>query len=282
MNWGLEIGIVTAAIALAMGACSREEHPPVERSRPFEPTLEERPGYRVIDVEAPGSLSGVVRWEGPRPELAPLPVRVHEEVCGASQPDLALRVSRRGGVADAVVSLVDVQAGVPLEPREATVLTQDCRYVPRVSAVGTGGTIVFRNTDGLMHNVHAYREGRTLFDVALPELGSEERRVVEEAGLVRIVCDVHAWMEAWVHVVPHPYYAVTDADGRFRIADVPPGQYVVRVWHESWRVLGTRSGRPERPSAVVLSRTVSISGRQETTVDFELSEQAAQLAGEGP
>ncbi len=280
MNRGLEIGIVTAAIALAMVACSREERAPAERARPPEPTGEARPAYRVIDVEAPGSLSGVVRWEGPRPELAPLPVRVHEEVCGSSQPDLALRVSRRGGVADAVVSLVDVEAGVALEPRAATVLTEECRYVPRVSAVAVGSPIVFRNADGVMHNVHARRDGETVWDFALPDLGSTEQRVLGAAGALRIVCDVHAWMEAWVHAFPHPYFAVSDAEGRFRITDVPPGQYVVRVWHESWRALGTRSGRPERPSAVVLSRTVSVSGRQETTVDFELGEQAAALAGE--
>ncbi|MCZ7687704.1 MAG: carboxypeptidase regulatory-like domain-containing protein [Sandaracinaceae bacterium] len=183
-------------------------------------------------------------------------------------------------MADAVVSLVDVEAGVALEPRAATVLTEECRYAPRVSAVAVDSPIVFRNADGVMHNVHAHRDGETVWDFALPDLGSTEQRVLEEAGALRIVCDVHAWMEAWVHAFPHPYFAVSDAEGRFRITDVPPGQYVVRVWHESWRVLGTRSGRPERPSAVVLSRTVSVSGRQETTVDFELGEHAAELAGE--
>ncbi len=278
MNWGLEIGILAFAIALASIACSRE--PRQEPRAPEPPPEEEHHGYRAVEVLDPGSLSGVVRWEGAIPTLEPIPVRVHEEACGASQPAVALRVSSRGGVADAVVALAGVDEGAALAPEAATLATQRCQYAPHVLATVVGAPLVFRNADGVMHNVHAYRDGETVWDFALPELGATEQRIADEPGVLRVVCDIHAWMEGYVHVFDHPYFAVTDADGRFRISDVPPGQYVLRVWHEGWRVLGTRSGRPERSSAIVLSRTVSVSARQETSIDFTLSEEAARLAGE--
>lgn len=279
MNWGLGIGFVIGAIALATIACSRNGERAERRAAP-EPPAPPAPGYREIEVVEPGSIAGVVRWEGPRPELEPMPVRIHQDVCGETQPSRALRIGARGGVADAVVWLADIEEGiaVPREPR--TVVTEGCRFAPHVLATTTAAPLVFRNEDGVMHNVRAYRDGATVWDFALPERGSEEQRVLETEGVLRLVCDIHAFQEAWVHAFSHPYFAVTDESGRFRIADVPPGQYVVRVWHEGWRVVGMRSGRPERSKPIVFSRTVSVSHRQETAVDFALSEHAAELAGD--
>ena len=73
---------------------------------------------------------------------------------------------------------------------------------------------------------------------------------------------------------------MTDEAGRFRIPEIPPGRYTLRVWHEGWRVVGSDSGRPRFSSPVILTREVSVSPRQETAVDFELSQQLAELAGD--
>jgi len=91
-----------------------------------------------------------------------------------------------------------------------------------------------RNSDRVIHTAHAYDEAkRTLFNVALPVSRPLVRRALNRPGIYRIVCDVgHSWMSAYVVVVDHPYAAVTDASGAFRISGVPPGAYRIRFWHE--------------------------------------------------
>jgi hypothetical protein len=269
--------------ALALGGC--DEPSPTRAPAPPRSTPEvvETPfGYRVVEVEEPGSIAGTVRWVGPVPPTDAVPVRVHRERCGETQPSQALRVSARGGIADTVLWLSDVRAGLAAEPpsQPPALSIQSCRFVPHVMAVGAGWTLAFRNDDAMLQNVHVQHEGQTLWDFALPEAGSTETRAVQVLGPLHVVSDVHAWMHAWVHAFPHPYFAVTGADGRFRIHGVPPGQYVVRVWHEGWRIVGTRSGRPQYSTPVILTRTISVSSQQETTIDFELSQESGEIAGE--
>lgn len=270
-------------VCLIVGGCSDPE--PVRAPGDDAPREEEAPGdgpaYRVVPVEDPGSIAGTVSWTGERPELPAIEARVHAAQCG-EQPSQALRISARGGVADAVLSLTDIRAGVapraPAQPPE--MLHASCRLAPHVLAVVVGTPIVFRSEDAVMHNVHGRIGDRTVFDFAQPERGASARRAVDEPGIVRVVCDVHAWTEGWIHTFEHPYFTVSDADGRYRLSDIPPGQYVLRVWHEGWRVVGSASGRPRYSSPVILTRTVSVSAQQETALDFELSHQAAEMAGD--
>jgi hypothetical protein len=242
-------------------------------------------GYRIVEVEEPGALVGVVRWFGELPALDPIPVRVHSELCGTEQPSQALRVSsRQGGVADTVVWLDGVREGLAATPpaQGPSLTVRSCQFGPRVQALGVGWTLRIENDDPVLQNVHASTgdSAAALWDIGLPERGSRAERRLETEGVVHVVSDVHAWMEAWIHVFPHPYFAVTDERGRFRIQGIPPGQYVLRVWHQGWRVVGTRSGRPSYSHPIVLARTVSVSPQQDTMVDFELSEELGDLAGE--
>lgn len=289
---GLKIGtpsaLVIAAllapammIAATLTACSDEKAPPREEPPP---RRQEAPvsRYEVIDLGEAGSIAGNVRWVGPLPAPVMLPVRSHRDVCGAEQPSQALRVSPRGGVADTVVWLTDVRRGGALAPPSETpvVTLEGCRYRPHVLAVGVGTTIAFRSADPVLHNVHALRNGETLWDFALEAEGSGASREVEVPGVIRMLSDVHSFMQAWVHAFDDPYFAVTDENGRFHIPDVPAGQYVMRVWHEGWRVVGTEAGRPVYSQPVVLSRTLSVAIRKEITVDFELSARSAEIAGQ--
>lgn len=286
MKRGARIGIVAlqvATICLVAG-CDDDDD---ERASPSGATVRETApapeGYEPMTLEDAGSVAGIVRWVGPRPSLEPLPVRSHAEACGPTQPSVALTVSERGAVANAVISLVDIHRGRALEPPDApvTIAREGCRFVPHVAAVGVGWPIRFENRDEVLHNLHGLRDGRTVVDRGLPERGSAWRWRPEEAGVIRLVCDAgHGWEQGWLHVFEHPYFDVSDEDGRFRLPEMPPGRYVIRVWHEGWRVVGTRAGRPRYSNPVILTRTLSVSAGQETTVDFELSPQAAEIAGE--
>ena len=241
------------------------------------------PAYEVYELNDGGSISGTVRWTGPRPEVEQHPDREHGDVCGATQPSAALVVSGRDGVANAVVALVDVRRGRALTPPEEPprLAQEGCRFVPHVLALVAGWPLDLVNRDPLMHNVRGRVGGRTVFDVGLPTEGATAREVLSEPGVVSLGCDVgHTWQRAWLHVYEHPYFATTDEHGGYRLNGVPPGRYTIRVWHEGWRIVGSESGRPVYSSAVILTRSVSVSPRQETRVDFELSQQAAEIAGE--
>ncbi|MBX3274313.1 MAG: hypothetical protein KF729_28865 [Sandaracinaceae bacterium] len=278
--------MVSGVAALALAACS-EDPRPADRRPSGSLTSEGRaapapPRYEVVEVTQTGTIRGNVRWRGERPETPRFDVEVHREACGESQPSRALRISERGGVADVVVSL-DARRGAALATpaRPPVIDNVSCRFEPHVSVVGVGWPLIFRNSDGVLHNVHGYAGDDTVLDMGLPERGAEEERSLSAPGVVRVVCDAgHGWQEAWIHAFDHPYFAKTDDEGRFQLGAVPPGQYTLRLWHEGWRVVGRRAGRPRYSSPVVLSRAVSVSTQQETVVDFELSAQSAEIAGD--
>jgi hypothetical protein len=112
-----------------------------------------------------------------------------------------------------------------------------------------------------MHNVHALPMINAEFNKRTPALGTDTTQTftVPEV-MVRFKCDVHGWMVAWVGVVAHPYFAVTDRTGAFEIGKLPPGSYTVEAWHETF---GTRSAQ------------VTVGEKQAQTVSFTFTAAAA-------
>lgn len=286
MRRGDGVGIGLASIAaILFVACGSDDRPSESSSRRGHAAAadEDEPGYRVVEVTEVGAVGGNVRWGGELPELADIEVRTHRAECGETQPPRTLRVSSGGGVVDAVISLVDIRRGEALVPPEEplTIDNVECRFEPHVLLAGAGWPLRFANSDSILHNVHVFSGRRSVLDLGLPERGVEVRRAIGEPGVYRAVDDAaHPWQEAWIHVFEHPYHATTDADGHFRISRVPPGRYTLRVWHEGWRVVGHDSGRPRHSNPVVLSRAVSVSVEHETVVDFELSQESSEIAGD--
>lgn len=270
--------------ALLLIACSDDARPRTSTERRSSEPSWDAPSYEEIAVDDAGSIAGRVSWEGPRPEVDVFPVRAQQEVCGDTQPSFALRVSPRGGVRDAVISLIDVRSGRAFNPDAPapSLVTRRCRYQPHVQVVPLGSRMRFVNEDPILHNVHVFDEaGDTVIDVGLPEQGATVERVLTTEGVLRVVCDAgHGFQQAFLHVSEHPYAVVTDEDGDFRLSDVPPGRYTLRVWHEGWRVVGTERGRPRYSNPILLIRSVSVSPRQETTLDFTLSASSAVIAGD--
>ena len=270
------------ALCLVVAGCSDDEAvapievPPVERlearegdERGSEPEAEHDGSYRRVDGPA-GTITGVVKWRGRRPPNPTLDVHMQHGVCGRSQPVPALVVGRSGGVANVLVSVDGIESGPARVPQEQAVLDQvGCRYEPHVLAVMQGQPIVFRNSDAVLHNVHAVwleddrgsplANGETWFNIGQPRQGMHATHTPERPGIARVVCDAgHAWMLAWVHVLAHPYFAVTSDDGRFEISDVPAGERSVRFWHQGFRAAGEASGRPSFEGPVVVTRSVTV------------------------
>lgn len=127
----------------------------------------------------------------------------------------------------------------PVPPTPVVLDQHQCRYVPRVLGIQVGQPLTIRNSDPLLHNVRADPQINQPFDVGTPIQGMEIRRTFSTREvMVPVKCNVHAWMNAYVGVLEHPYFAVSDENGRFTIPRLPPGTYTIETWHER---LGTRT-----------------------------------------
>lgn len=213
--------------------------------------------YQSAPVENGGEITGTVHWTGAIPKPATIEISSEEAACHADAiPDESLVVSEAGGIRWAVVSLESIDAGKPFA-EEAPVLDQvGCRYEPHVVVVPEKGELSVRNSDGLLHNVHTKSIRNRSFNRAMPADVTEFSTKFKRKETVSIACDVHAWMKAWIIVVPHPYYTVTDETGSFSLKDVPPGTYTLRFWHET---LGE------------LEQTVTVKAGEATEAQFNVS-----------
>jgi hypothetical protein len=170
----------------------------------------------------------------------PLPVFKNRDFCGPSVPDETLLLSHEGGVRNAVVMLRPLDRAVKTQPRRVVLDNKQCAFVPHVQVATLGSELVLKNSDPILHAVHARLGKETLFNVGLPRW-RQVTKTLGRAGVIRIDCDVlHTWMSAAVIVTTTPYYAVTDEGGWFTIVGLPVGSYEVEIWHER---LGTRSTR---------------------------------------
>ena len=115
---------------------------------------------------------------------------------------------------------------------------------------GLGSELLLKNSDPILHTVHARLGTETLFNVGLPQW-RQVSKVLDRLGVIRIDCDVlHTWMSAVIVVVSTPYVAVTGEDGSFLIAEIPAGKYDVEIWHE---VLGTNKAQILVPQSGTIS-----------------------------
>jgi plastocyanin len=137
-----------------------------------------------------------------------------------------------GGLANAFVELIGDFPDTPVPAEPVSVDQRGCIYRPRVVGLRAGQPLIVSNSDDGLHNVHGVSTDRDGFNVSQPMSGMANTFHPRDPGILRIKCDVHTWMVAFVGVVNHPYFAVTGKDGSFELHDVPPGTYDVRAWHE--------------------------------------------------
>ncbi|HLK10632.1 MAG TPA: carboxypeptidase regulatory-like domain-containing protein [Candidatus Binatia bacterium] len=135
-------------------------------------------------------------------------------------------------VADAVVLVDGPSVPAPPDAPHATIDQRNESFVPHVIAIAVGTTVDFPNHDPVLHNVYAASPAKH-FDLGMYGEGESRSVLFDKAGVVRVGCNVHPKMEAFVIVHTNPWAAVTDAHGAYTITGVPPGHYTVRVWHES-------------------------------------------------
>jgi plastocyanin len=181
--------------------------------------------YEEGPVTGGGSITGKVVFNGTPGTRKVIPTR-DLEVCGGPYEETLFEVGPDKSVHNAVVYLVDIAKGKawPAQAKPPEINNTKCKFEPHIQVVRAGKLDV-ANSDPMLHNTHGYYGRRTAFNLALPNEGQRIPVDLTRPGEVRIDCDVHGWMEAWIYVVDNPYYAVTSADGKFTIVDVPAGTY---------------------------------------------------------
>ncbi|MEO8258852.1 MAG: carboxypeptidase regulatory-like domain-containing protein [Acidobacteriota bacterium] len=162
-----------------------------------------------------------------------------------------------GSMANVFVQLEGSFPDTPVPTEPVTIDQRGCVYTPRVVGVRLGQVLQVRNSDNVLHNVHGLSGRGQGFNVGQPLAGMVNKfPLTQEETMLKLSCDVHTWMRAYIGVVKHPYFAVTAKSGTFEIAGVPGGSQTIQAWHEQYGPI---------------KKTVVVKPGGVTTVDFAFS-----------
>ena len=193
-----------------------------------------------------GTISGTATYDGKVPALKPLSVAA-EPICAKqhdSVPNEMLVLGTGNTMANVLVRVVSGLPAGKTYPAPTAPVTMDqhgCQYKPHVMGIMIGQPFKVLNNDGILHNVHALSKVNPTFNMAMPPTRKEaDHTFGKEEGMFVIKCDVHPWMQSYMGVFSHPFFAVTGPDGKFTIKDLPAGTYESEAWHEK---LGTQKSK---------------------------------------
>jgi hypothetical protein len=215
-----------------------------------------------------GAVTGTVRLKGKAPAIPRINSALDADVCGAGpRPTRELLLGSNQAVRNVIVYLDGpAQNGTSDATNAGVVLDQrDCEFVPRIQLTRSGAPFLLKNSDPVLHvvqidSVSGTNAAKTLLTVATPYAGyAKTFRLANfrEPTLLQVKsANNYDWMAAYIAVMPHPWAALTDGNGRFTLRDVPAGSHKIYAWHE---LLGT------------LTRELRVNGGRNAQVDFEFA-----------
>jgi hypothetical protein len=257
-----------ALVGAASFGCGQADQPEVvKRSTPVAPVKEsasvKEPAPAkttpvAVTQAAGNTLIGVVTWAGdPLPVMGPLDLggNADKATCQKKGPvmdEFSVVNPKNKGLRDAIVWLEpadkDAKFDIPAKlakPASPTVEVDqpDCAFIPRAVVLREGQTLIAKNSSGISHNFRwqGLVDGNA-GNKLIPAGEKIEIELKAEKYPITIQCNIHGWMKGFVKVIDHPYWAITDSDGKFTIADAPSGPCRLKVWHGSRGWLGGAKG----------------------------------------
>jgi plastocyanin len=220
------IAVTVAVVACGGGAPSQQEGGSPAAGAPAAPPA---------PIGA-STISGTVKLDGAPPEARVIRMS-SDPLCMPEGPTISevVLVGPGNGLQNVFVYVKDGLGDRTFQaPQTPVVLDQrGCKYMPHVFGAQVGQPVKIVNSDMTLHNVHAVPKQNTEFNFGQPLKGMEASQTFTKAEvMVPFKCDVHGWMAAYGGIVPHPFFAVTDADGTFEIKGLPAGTYTIEAWHE--------------------------------------------------
>lgn len=249
MKHGTRTAVSACLLLFAVAGCKK---PAGQGSSDATPT------YTQIDLNTAGTISGTIHLSG----KVPAPVQIdmaQDPACNLGATNSTEQYVGNSGKLQNVFIYVKDGLGNKIYPAPSTPVVIDqkgCRYTPHVVGAMVGQSISFTNSDPTMHNIHMLPTvgGNQTVDISQPPNGGVESRVFSQAELmIPVRCNNHPWMQAFINVVPNPFFSVSDADGHFEIKGLPAGTYTVVADHE---VLGQQTA------------TVTVGAKQAAAQDF--------------
>jgi plastocyanin len=231
---GIHFSAIICAIGMLAGCSGTGTKEPTPQSK-----KEPAPSYFKVDPGTAGVLKGRIRFTGRKPARTridmsgePACVEAHH----GTAYDESVVVNPNGTLANVFVYIKSGLEGKTFEvPTTPAVIDQrGCWFHPRVLGIQTGQTLQVTNSDPVTHNIHPLAQINREWNHSQGQGDAPlARKFIKPEVMIRVKCNIHRWMHAFIGAVDNPYFAVTGSDGTFQIRNVPPGDYVIEVWTET-------------------------------------------------
>ncbi len=213
----------------------------------------------VPGIAFSGSIKGKITYSAQVKIPKSVDTGKYKKACGAEVPNEKLLVNEKG-LMNAVVLIEGKKLGG--KPGEYKLDQKNCRYVPHVMAMMKDSKLNIHSSDPINHNLHSYSFDNDPVNVMFLPNQDDFELEFEEPEIIKVECDLHGWMTAWIVVTDNSFFDISGQNGNFKIPDLPPGKYTINAWHE---VLGSKS------------QTVTV-GKGETVINFDFSDVAPQVS----
>ncbi|MBI3251825.1 MAG: hypothetical protein HYZ52_00700 [Candidatus Omnitrophica bacterium] len=211
--------------------CAKKETPSPESA------VSQAPAKSAFDPSTAATLAGKVLFTGQAPAPKELSIKGNPECSVFHKEPLYSEelLVKDGAVQNVFVYVKEGLEGMNFPPPAApvTIENKGCVYLPHVTGAQVGQPVIFLNEDPTLHNIHSFPKNSRPWNLGLPFQGMKQTKSFSAPEvMVPLKCDVHPWMTGYIGVLAHPYFAVSDENGKFEIKNLPPGDYVIEAWHE--------------------------------------------------